>query len=121
MLIRGGENVYPREIEDLLVTHPLVGDVAVVGAADQTWGEEVAAVVRLAPGVADDPDPAELFEFCRARLSGYKCPRLWFYTAEFPTTPSGKIQKHHLVRMIAEGELQPVANFARRVGEAPRR
>jgi fatty-acyl-CoA synthase len=121
MLIRGGENVYPREIEDLLVTHPVVGDVAVVGAADQTWGEEVAAVVRLAPGVAGTPDPAELFEFCRARLSGYKCPRLWFYTAEFPMTPSGKIQKHQLVRMIAEGELQPVANFARRVGEAPRR
>ncbi len=119
MVIRGGENVYPREIEDVLVSHPLVGDVAVVGAADETWGEEVAAVVRLAPGVAGQPDPAELFEFCRSRLAGYKCPRLWFYAAEFPLTPSGKIQKHLLVSMIAEGELQPIANYARKVGEAP--
>ncbi len=119
MVIRGGENVYPREIEDLLITHPLVGDVAVVGAPDETWGEEVAAVVRLAPGVSDDADPTELFEFCRARLAGYKCPRLWFYATSFPLTPSGKIQKHRLVAMITDGELQPVGNYARKVGQAP--
>jgi len=119
MVIRGGENVYPREIEDLLITHPWVGDVAVVGAADETWGEEVAAVVRLAPGVAPESDPKELFEFCRARLAGYKCPRLWFYAGEFPLTPSGKIQKHRLVAMIADGALEPVGNFGRKVGEAP--
>ena len=119
MLIRGGENVYPREIEDVLVAHRLVGDVAVVGAPDETWGEEVAAVVRLAPGVNGDADPAELFAFCRERLAGYKCPRLWFYADEFPTTPSGKIQKHLLVQMIAAGELQPVGDYTRKVGEAP--
>jgi fatty-acyl-CoA synthase len=119
MVIRGGENVYPHEIEDMLVTHPLVGDVAVVGAADEVWGEEVAAVVRLAPGAPGDSDPVELFEFCRARLAGYKCPRLWFYVTEFPLTPSGKIQKHRLVSMIAEGELEPVGTYTRQVGEGP--
>jgi fatty-acyl-CoA synthase len=119
MVIRGGENIYPREVEDVLVTHPLVGDVAVVGAADPTWGEEVAAVVRVAPGVSAEPDPAELFAFCRERLAGYKCPRLWFYITEFPQTPSGKIQKHRLVSMIAQGELSPAGAFSRKVGEAP--
>lgn len=119
MVIRGGENVYPREIEDLLITHPLVGDVAVVGTPDETWGEEVAAVVRLAPGACEDADTSELFAFCRSRLAGYKCPRLWFFVTSFPLTPSGKIQKHLLVAMIAAGQLQPAQNYTRRVGEAP--
>jgi fatty-acyl-CoA synthase len=119
MLIRGGENIYPREIEDVLVGHPGVADVAVVGAPDETWGEEVAAVVRVAADGAGPPEPGELYAFCRDRLAGYKCPRLWFYVSDFPTTPSGKIQKHRLVGMIADGELQPVASFARGIGRPP--
>jgi len=119
MVIRGGENIYPREIEDALITHPSVADVAVVGAPDETWGEEVAAVVRLAPGTTELPEPDLLFAYCRERLAGYKCPRLWFYETEFPMTPSGKIQKHRLVSMIADGELQAVASFVRKTGPPP--
>jgi fatty-acyl-CoA synthase len=117
MVIRGGENIYPREIEDVLIAHPNVADVSVVGAPDPIWGEEVAAVVRLSAGAADTPEPAALLDFCRARLAAYKCPRLWFYVTELPTTTSGKVQKHRLVSMIAEGALRPEATFARKVGE----
>jgi fatty-acyl-CoA synthase len=117
MVIRGGENIYPREIEDVLIAHPQVADVSVVGAPDPTWGEEVAAVVRLSADAADAPEPAALLDFCRAQLAAYKCPRLWFYVTELPTTPSGKVQKHRLVSMIAEGALRPEATFARKIGE----
>jgi fatty-acyl-CoA synthase len=120
MVIRGGENIYPREIEDVLIGHPSVTDVAVVGTPDETWGEEVAAVVRLAAGTTRPPEPDVLFNFCRQRLAGYKCPRLWFYVTEFPLTPSGKILKHRLVSMIADGELRAAATFSRTIGQAPR-
>jgi fatty-acyl-CoA synthase len=120
MVIRGGENIYPREIEDVLVSHPGVGDVAVVGVPDETWGEEVAAVVRLTGNATEAPAPDALFAFCRDRLAGYKCPRLWFFVTEFPLTPSGKVQKHRLVSMIADGELGSVATFSRKIGQSPR-
>jgi fatty-acyl-CoA synthase len=116
MVIRGGENVYPREIEDVLAEHRDIGDVAVVGVPDATWGEEVAAVIRLAAGTDVAPEPAELYAFCRDRLAGYKCPRLWFYAAELPLTPSGKVQKHRLTSMIAAGELHAIASFTRDIG-----
>jgi fatty-acyl-CoA synthase len=116
MVIRGGENIYPREIEDVLVTHPGVGDAAVIGVPDETWGEEVAAVVRLTAGTAEAPAPDALYAFCRDRLAGYKCPRLWFYVTELPLTPSGKVQKHRLVSMIADGELRAAATFSRKRG-----
>jgi acyl-CoA synthetase (AMP-forming)/AMP-acid ligase II len=119
MVIRGGENVYPREIEDVLAGHPAVSEVAVVGAPDATWGEEVAAVVRTGAAHSTVPAPQDLFDFCRERLAGYKCPRLWFYVTDFPTTASGKVQKHRLVRMIADGKLEPVASFQRTVSEPP--
>jgi len=115
MVIRGGENIYPREIEDVLVGHADVGDVAVVGLPDETWGEEVAAVVRLAAGTEAVPEPGALYDFCREWLAGYKCPRLWFYVSELPMTPSGKVQKHRLTSMIAAGELNAVASFTREV------
>ena len=119
MIIRGGENIYPREIEDLLIAHPSVGDVAVVGAPDATWGEEVAAVIRPAEGAARPIDPAELFGFCREQLASYKCPRLWFVMGELPLTPSGKVRKRRLAAMIADGELQPAGRFVREVGQRP--
>ncbi|MGX6446542.1 class I adenylate-forming enzyme family protein [Patulibacter sp. S7RM1-6] len=114
MVIRGGENIYPREIEDVLVAHAGVSDVAVVGVPDETWGEEVAAVVRP---VDPAPDPHVLADYCRERLAGYKCPRVWFYVDAMPTTPSGKVQKHQLARMVTDGRLRPVAAFRRKVGE----
>jgi fatty-acyl-CoA synthase len=73
MIIRGGENIYPREIEQVLFGHPAVADVAVVGVPDPKWGEQAAAFIRPAPGQA--PDPRELFAYCREHLAPRKTPR----------------------------------------------
>ncbi len=94
MIIRGGENIYPREIEELLFSHRSVADVAVVGLPDQQWGEVVAAFVRPAAGQA--PTDGELFAFCREHLSPQKTPTHWFFVEAFPLTPSGKVQKFML-------------------------
>jgi fatty-acyl-CoA synthase len=91
MIIRGGENIYPREIEELLFTHPAVGDVAVVGIPDEKWGERVAAFVRLAPG--QQAGEEELHRFVREQLAPHKTPREWIFLDELPTTASGKVQK----------------------------
>jgi fatty-acyl-CoA synthase len=97
MIIRGGENIYPRELENLLFEHPAVGEVAVVGIPDTTWGEQVAAFIRPAAGTtAEDIDLHELEAFVRARLAAYKSPRIWEIVEEFPLTASGKIRKHVL-------------------------
>jgi acyl-CoA synthetase (AMP-forming)/AMP-acid ligase II len=102
MIIRGGENIYPREIEQVLFEHPTVADVAVVGVPDAKWGEQVAAFVRPAPGRT--PDPAELFAYCREHIAPHKTPRYWTVLEEFPQTPSGKIQKFVLrERFVAQG------------------
>ena len=102
LIIRGGENIYPREIEQVLFEHPTVADVAVVGVPDANWGEQVAAFVRPAPGRT--PDPAELFAYCREHLAPHKTPRYWTVLEEFPQTPSGKIQKFVLrERFVARG------------------
>ena len=119
MIIRGGENIYPREIENVLARHPEVADVAVVGVPDETWGEEVAAVIRLQPDLNEPPEPEQLREYCRERLALYKSPRLWFYVPAFPLTPSGKIQKHRIVTSIVAHELRPVASFVRKVDQPP--
>jgi fatty-acyl-CoA synthase len=94
MIIRGGENIYPREIENLLFRHPDVADVAVVGVPDQTWGEVVAAFIRLRPGAPEAP--AELRSYCREHLAAYKTPVHWRFVDSFPLTPSGKVQKYKL-------------------------
>jgi fatty-acyl-CoA synthase len=101
MVIRGGENIYPREIEDFLYRHPGIEDVAVVGLPDQRMGEELCAWVRLRPGV--DADPEALRDFCRGQIAHYKVPRYIRVVDAFPTTVTGKIQKY-LIRemMIAE-------------------
>jgi fatty-acyl-CoA synthase len=91
MIIRGGENIYPREIEQLLFSHPTVADVAVVGLPDPKWGEQVAAFVR--PTLGQEPTAEELFAFCRQHLSPHKTPRYWEFVERFPLTPSGKVQK----------------------------
>jgi fatty-acyl-CoA synthase len=102
MIIRGGENIYPREIEQVLFEHPTVADVAVVGVPDAKWGEQVAAFVRPAPGRT--PDPEELFAYCREHLAPHKTPRYWTVLEEFPQTASGKIQKFVLrERFVARG------------------
>jgi fatty-acyl-CoA synthase len=98
MIIRGGENIYPREIEDALFAHPAVAEAAVVGVPDQTWGEVVAAYVRLGPPIPGQPapSPAELRAHCREHLAPYKTPQHWVFVDAFPMTPSGKIQKYKL-------------------------
>jgi fatty-acyl-CoA synthase len=102
MIIRGGENIYPREIEEVLFGHPAVGDVAVVGVPDEKWGEQVVAFVRLAPEGRVSAD--ELDEFVRGILARHKAPREWVFVDEFPMTASGKVQKHVLrERVIADG------------------
>lgn len=104
MVIRGGENLYPREIEELLFTHPAVADVAVLGIPDEKWGEELAAVVRRAPG-HDSVTEQELRLFVRERLAPQKAPHRWAFLDELPLTPSGKVQKYVLRERFVKGEL----------------
>ncbi|MCW3017111.1 MAG: AMP-binding protein [Solirubrobacterales bacterium] len=94
MVIRGGENVYPREIEEFLYTHPDVTDVQVVGVPDERYGEEVCAWVVLREGTAVDGEA--LREFCRGSIAHYKVPRHVIVCSEFPMTVTGKVQKYKL-------------------------
>ncbi|TSH98694.1 AMP-binding protein [Verticiella sediminum] len=105
-VIRGGENIYPMEIEEVLRQHAAVQDAQVVGEADTQWGEVVAAVVKLEPGLAR-PSASQLYEHCRARLAAYKLPVRWYYVDAFPTTSSGKIQKYVLREQISLRGLAP--------------
>jgi fatty-acyl-CoA synthase len=91
MLIRGGENVYPREIEEYLIQHPKVHAVQVFGIPDQRLGEEVCAFVVLKPGQAATVE--ELRTFCQGRIAHFKTPRYIRFVAEFPVTATGKPQK----------------------------
>jgi len=102
MIIRGGENIYPRELENLLIAHPHVGEVAVVGLPDEKWGETVAAFVRPTPGCKVDKD--ELFAYVREELAPHKTPKHWFAVEQFPLTGSGKIQKFKLREQWASGD-----------------
>ncbi len=101
MIIRGGENIYPAEIERVLFEHEDVADVAVVGVPDALWGEQVAAVIRPADGRA--PDPGALFAYCRERLAPFKTPRHWRIVDAFPLTPSGKVKKYVLREQVIAG------------------
>jgi fatty-acyl-CoA synthase len=104
MIIRGGENIYATEIEQVLFTHPGVRDVAVLGLPDPTWGEIVTAVlVPTHPGQL--PAAAELHDLCRAHLAPHKTPTRWFGVTELPLTGSGKIQKFRLREQIDRAEL----------------
>ena len=100
MIIRGGENVYPREVEEFLYTHPKISDVQVIGVPDERYGEEVMAWVMLRPG--ESADPEEIREFCRGRIAHFKVPRYVRVTAEFPMTVTGKIQKFRMREMAVE-------------------
>jgi fatty-acyl-CoA synthase len=100
MIIRGGENISPREIEEVLHAHPAVGEAQVIGVPSAKYGEEVMAWVRLAPGAqADEP---LLSAYCKERLAMYKVPRYWQFTNGFPMTVTGKIQKFRLREMAIE-------------------
>ena len=102
MIVSGGENVYPAEIERVLAEHPSVDDVAVIAVPDETWGEVPKAVVVAAPGA--DVDADELISYCRQRLASYKCPRSVDVVAELPRNLTGKVLKRELRRPYWENQ-----------------
>ncbi|MCQ4260085.1 AMP-binding protein [Stutzerimonas stutzeri] len=102
MIIRGGENVYPREVEEFLFTHPAVADVQVIGVPDKTYGEEIVAWVKLHPSHEATAD--ELREFCKGRIAHFKTPRHIKFVDDFPMTISGKVQKFKM-REVSVAEL----------------
>jgi len=98
MIIRAGENIYPREIDEVLYQHPSVAAAAAVGVPDDLYGEEVAAVIVLKDGSKVSKE--ELIDFCKARLADYKCPKTVHFVHDIPKGPTGKLLKRELVRML---------------------
>jgi long-chain acyl-CoA synthetase len=102
MIIRGGENIYPREIDEVLYQHPQVAAAATIGVTDPLYGEEVAAFIVLKDGSAILAD--ELISYCRERLADYKCPKTIRIVTEIPKGPTGKLLKRELVRQYSRPE-----------------
>lgn len=94
MIIRGGENIYPREIEEFIFQMEGVGDVQVVGVPSRKYGEEVGAFIVLKPDA--DLDPEDVRDFCRGRISRFKIPKYVTFVNGYPLTASGKVQKYKL-------------------------
>ena len=101
MIIRGGENIYPREIDEVLYQHPDIAAAAAVGVPDDLYGEEVAAVVVLKPG--GTTSEREVIDYCKARLADYKCPKQVHFVDDIPKGPTGKLLKRELARMLSRG------------------
>ena len=94
MIISGGVNIYPQEVEAVLIGHPEVADVAVFGVPNADFGEEVKAVVQVLEGHPATPKLAtDLIDYCRARIADYKCPRSVDFVKELPRHPTGKLHK----------------------------
>jgi long-chain acyl-CoA synthetase len=100
MIIRGGENIYPREIDEVLYQHPMVAAAATVGMPDPLYGEEVTAFIILKEGAS--VKEAEVLAFCRARLADFKCPKSIHFVSDIPKGPTGKLLKRELVKQLAE-------------------
>src|SRR5436309_3295356 len=100
MVIRGGENVYPHEIEEFLYTHPAVADVQVIGVPDERYGEELMALVILRSGASLSED--EVKEFCKGQIAHFKIPRYVKFVDAFPMTVTGKVQKFKMREMVTE-------------------
>jgi fatty-acyl-CoA synthase len=110
LVIRGGENVYPREIEEVLYAHPAIRDVQVIGVPDAKFGEQLMAWVCLRDGQRATAD--DLKEFCRSRLAYFKVPHYWTFVDAFPTTVTGKVQKFRMREIsIEELGLQAAARI----------
>lgn len=99
MIIRGGENIYPREIDEVLYQHPDIAAAAAVGVKDELYGEEVAAVVVLKPGA--NASEQDVIEYCKARLADFKCPKTVHFVADIPKGPTGKLLKRELAKMLS--------------------
>ena len=102
LVIRGGENIYPREVEEFLYRHPKILDVQCVGVPDEKYGEELCACIMLRPGV--DTTAEEIRDFCKDEIAHYKIPRYVLFVTSFPMTITGKIQKY-LLREQASNDL----------------
>jgi len=100
MVIRGGENVYPREIEEFLYRHPKIQDVQVIGVPDQKYGEELCALIIIRPG--EQLTEQEIRDFCKGQIAHYKVPRYLRFVSEFPMTITGKVQKFKMREMMRE-------------------
>jgi long-chain acyl-CoA synthetase len=100
MIIRGGENIYPREIDEVLYEHPDVAAAAAVGVKDELYGEEVAAVVVLKPGA--NTTAQEVIDYCKARLADFKCPKTVHFVDDIPKGPTGKLLKRELAKMLSD-------------------
>lgn len=109
MIIRGGENIYPREIEDFLLTHESVQDVNVVGVPDPRMGEEVCAFVILKPGVVAPEEEVrqQLVTYCKTSIAHFKIPKHVFFLHDFPRTVTMKVQKHKLREMATRMTPRP--------------
>jgi acyl-CoA synthetase (AMP-forming)/AMP-acid ligase II len=105
MIISGAENIYPAEIENVLMTHAGVSDVAVIGVPDETWGEAVKALVCRSDQSLSE---AELIEYCRQRIAHYKCPSSIDWLQQLPRNPSGKILKTELRQPYWKGRARNV-------------
>ncbi|MEZ4552091.1 MAG: AMP-binding protein, partial [Desulfobacterales bacterium] len=100
MIISGGENIYPAEIEDLLLGHPKIADAGVIGCPDDKWGEAVKAVIVLKDG--EELTPEQLVEWCQGKIARFKIPKKVEITSEIPRTPTGKILKRVLREQFQE-------------------
>jgi len=100
MIIRGGENIYPREIDEVLYQHRDIAAAAAVGVKDELYGEEVAAVVVLKPGA--NTTAQEVIDYCKARLADFKCPKTVHFVEDIPKGPTGKLLKRELAKMLSE-------------------
>ncbi len=106
LIVSGGENVYPAEVEAVLRTHPAIKQVCVVGVPDAEWGQIVAAMVVLADELETAVTPSDLIQFCRKQLAGYKCPRIIQITAHLPLTASGKIERQKVSEQLKQSNKQ---------------
>ena len=106
MIVSGGENIYPAEVENAIMGHPAVADVAVIGVPDERWGEAVKAIVVKKPGVAGEP--SEIIAFARARIAGYKLPKSVDFIDVLPRNPSGKVLRKDLRKPYWEGRARQV-------------
>jgi len=102
MIIRGGENIYPREIDEVLYQHPAIATAAAIGVPDPLYGEEVAAFIVFKPGT--EATEEEIIAFCSARLADYKCPKTVRFVEEIPKGPTGKLLKRELVKKFARSK-----------------
>jgi fatty-acyl-CoA synthase len=101
MIVTGGENVYPAEVENAIMGHPAVGDVAVIGVPDTRWGEAVKAIVVKKPGLV--AEPADIIAWARERIAGYKLPKSVDFIEALPRNPSGKVLRKDLRAPYWEG------------------